>query len=851
VGGNAHDDEAMRAVWYSWRGSRRRTWRSALTVMLLCALLGSVALAALAGARRTESAYGRYLKSINSSDVFVNIPSPDLSLNTRVSKLPGITSSAAWLGFNANPVVHGHVDYSFVTNGFEGTKGGEFFTQDTMTVVAGHLPALDAADAIVLTPKLARLFGVGVGGRVTYQLINTLAQSPSNLEPVAGELTFTVAAIAELPPDLVDQFDQVQSAVIPPAATLRALRLPGALQFSWVGARLRGGSAEIPAFQKEVQHLAVEVGNGYGFSLRRLDTVHAQVQEAIRPQAVALGVFGGFALLALLVLVGQALAQMFDRIGADAETLRALGLSRLEISVVCGLGGALAVFVGLVVAIVGAVALSDLAPVGPVRAIDPARGFQFDATVLAGGSAVLLVVLSALMVVLAWRAVRPVAAVAADSPSVVVEAATASGLPPTVALGAGYALGAAPGRGRSAARVGVIGSVVAVASVVMAAVFAASLNGLVTHPEEYGWNWQTLVQDQGGYGSFLPFNVSPATIGNGEGPVDGLMARQAGVAGWSTFGFTQIEVDGRSVPVLGLATHGRTAVEPPTVSGHALTDTAPGSILRDRGPNEIELGQSTMRQLGTRVGATVSVAASPGDAVRRLRVVGAVTLPSIGVELSDHVSLGRGAMVPETTLLSIEHLSELATAPAEAFSALPSTIAIQYDDGASPTAVVNAILRLNPGGVPGSDYQVSRVLGAEIVNASQMGGQPVALSIVLAVAVLISLSATVVVATRRRRRELAVLRSLGLTGGQMRTIIVTQTTSLLVVALLFGVPLGIAGGHWAWASFAGSLGVVPVIAVPALALLIGAAALLVAGPFAALPAMLAARAPTTLALRAE
>ena len=36
-----------------------------------------------------------------------------------------------------------------------------------MTVVAGGLPRLDSTDENALTPGLARLFGVGVGGWVT------------------------------------------------------------------------------------------------------------------------------------------------------------------------------------------------------------------------------------------------------------------------------------------------------------------------------------------------------------------------------------------------------------------------------------------------------------------------------------------------------------------------------------------------------------------------------------------------------------------------------------------------------------------------------------------------------------
>ncbi len=205
----------MAAALYWWRASRRQTWRSVLVVVVLCGILGAAALGALAGARRTESAYGRYLTSINASDVMVNIPSPDTSLIAKVEGLPGIRASAAWLGLNANPVVHGRVDLDFQTDNMAGGLHGEFVTQDVVTVVKGRLPRGD--DEVALTARLADLFGVGVGGTVRYQYLDSLAIA----DVVTGYSTYRVVGIVELPPVLVDQFDQVQGAILPQAATAR------------------------------------------------------------------------------------------------------------------------------------------------------------------------------------------------------------------------------------------------------------------------------------------------------------------------------------------------------------------------------------------------------------------------------------------------------------------------------------------------------------------------------------------------------------------------------------------------------------------------------------------------------
>jgi FtsX-like permease family len=817
----------MGAALYSWRATRRLNWRSSLTVVLVCGILGAIALGALAGARRTETAYGRYLKSINASDVMVNIPLPNTSLIAKVSALPGIRSSAAWLGLAANPVVHGRVDDAFTIGGLAGSLNGEYFTQDTMTVLDGRLPRLDATKEIALTPGVARLLGVGVGGDVTYQFENATPITPV----VTGYATYRVVGIVGQPPALTDQFDQVNGAVLPPAATAAALAHHSDLvQFSWVGLRLTHGSAGIPQLQSRLARLAMQLGGaGAAFDIRQLDTVHQQVQEAIRPQAVALALLGGLAALALLVLVGQGLAQLLDRSAVHLDALRALGFTRAERAAAAGLEGMFSVLAGMALAIAGAVALSPLAPVGPVRQYDPARGFQFDVTVLLGGGLVLLVVLLSVLAGLAWRSVSPTHAASERSTSKVADAAAAAGIPVVAAFGIRYATEAPRERRRSTARVNLVGSIAAVTAVVTAVVFGASLNGLVTHPDRYGWNWDVLIQSRGGYGNFRGLNL------------DKLMAAQPGVRGWSAFAFTQVPIDGQSIPVLGLdAPDG--SVEPPTLVGHP-----------PYGPDQIELGETSMRQLGKQIGDTVQV--GRGANSRRMAIVGTVTLPSLGLQLTDHVSLGRGAVLPESALRAIENLNRNHGPIDESFSALSSTLAIDLDPGARAGPVVHRILAAiatGPYSQPGGTYQVDRVLGAAVANATQMGSQPLTLAVALAAAMLISLGATVLSGVRQRRRELAVLKVLGLTHGQVRAIVAWQTSAILLVAVALGLPLGLVAGRWTWANFAGSIGVLPITVVPVAAIVLGALALLIGGnALATAPAAIASRTPTPVALRAE
>ena len=396
-----------------------------------------------------------------------------------------------------------------------------------------------------------------------------------------------------------------------------------------------------------------------------------------------------------------------------------------------------------------------------------------------------------------------------------------------VVLGTRFAVEPPPGGRKSAVRTNLAGAIVAVLAVVAASVFGASLDGLVTHPDRYGWNWDVLIQNQAGYGTFLT-SANPALFHGGDGDLDRLVDARHGVSGWSTFGFTQLVIDGQTVPVLGLATH-RGSVEPPTVSGRPLDATEPYHL--GTGPekisDQIELGATTLRQLGKHVGDTVTV--GTGRTTRHLTIVGIVTFPSIGVGLTDHVSLGTGAMLSEATLLSLEGLHSLDTSTNESISALPSTVAIDLAPGIRPKSVVRPIVDADPGAPPGGDYQLPRVLGAAIVDANQMSGQPLVLAVALGVAAVISLSAAVAASARRRRRELAVLQTLGLTRRQLRSIITWQTLTVLLVAVVVGLPLGVVAGRLAWVGFAASLGVVPVTVVPLIPLGAGLVALVVVG----------------------
>src|SRR5215469_1814538 len=636
----------MRGALYWWRASARRSWRSALAVALVGGLLGAVALAGVAGARRTSSAYGRYLTSINASDVLVSTPGrlPGVSaarLIALISRLPGVTSSGAFLGMNSEPIFHGRIDDAYLSNGLDGSfgdqrAGGEFFRQDRMTVLAGRLPSPGSTSEIVLTPGIARKFGAGVGGKISYAFLRTdAAGRPTGKRFIR---TYRVAAIADDPPVLVDDSDQTEGGVLPPGATRELLPVYG---YAGVGLRLAQGPAGIPALQDHLAALAHRLEQQarrsrgklppLAFDINRIDVIRGQVQQAIRPEAIALTIFGAFAALAMIVLVGQCFAQVLSMSARDIPVARALGATRTQTALAVSLPGVIAVIVGTGLAVAGAVALSPLAPVGPVRRFDPVRGVQADGLVLGAGAALLAVILLGLLAIMAARAAGRSAGPAAGRRSALAAAAAAARLPVSAIVGTRSALEPGSGAQPIPVRSALLGSVAAVTAVVSAVVFGTSLDGLVSHPVRYGWTWDVLIQAEGGYGSFAP------------GSIGGLLRGQPSVAGWSEFAFSQLPVAGKVIPVLGLQRR-RGTVEPPVITGRPIA-----------GDRQIALGAVTLRQLGKKIGDVVTVGA--GSSARAFTITGTVTLPSFGLQGADHVSLGRGAMLSEAALLAASRVS--------------------------------------------------------------------------------------------------------------------------------------------------------------------------------------------------
>jgi ABC-type antimicrobial peptide transport system permease subunit len=140
----------------------------------------------------------------------------------------------------------------------------------------------------------------------------------------------------------------------------------------------------------------------------------------------------------------------------------------------------------------------------------------------------------------------------------------------------------------------------------------------------------------------------------------------------------------------------------------------------------------------------------------------------------------------------------------------------------------------------------------ELEDLADVQDLPSALAAILGVLAFATLAHTLLTSIRRRRRDLAVLKTIGFTRRQVALAVVWHASTLAVIALVIGLPVGLLAGRRVWDAFAEGLGAVPEATFPTIVVLLAVpAALLLANAIASVPAVLAGRTRAAVALRTE
>ena len=798
----------MTAVWLHLRARARWRWRAWLGLALLVGLASGGSIAAAAGARRTDSAYPRLIESHDGYDVMLGGTADDRDMAAETKEILSLPQVAAgttlrFASANArlpNGKIVGFPDFIAVVD----ASGKDGITLSMWKVLAGRLPDPSRPDEAIAPFNTVDKLGLKLGDVVRVYIGDPFADpahapaadvrivgigiQPGGM-PVVGTVTFAGLS-------LTPAFAQKHHAEIPPLTDGPSVRLKRHSDLTSFLAGLAKIDPVIDISTKLPEHLS-------------------GVKRTLRFEVLALWALSALLGLAGLAIVGQTLARELYLSAEDSEMLRALGMNRRAL-----VGSSIMIATGISAggaAIAAAVAYggSWLTPIGLARVAEPDPGFAFDAVAYGIGAAATIGGVLLATIVPAWRATgRARLESAAPHPGVAVSVAGA--LPVPAATGVRMAL--RPGRHGDTVpvRSAILGTLIGSGALVAAVVFGSSLRHLIVTPRLSGYQWDTtIVVDQGSEALYHRLDLDPD------------------VEAWTRGGIWGVELPGapRGKQIQSLNYEADRPIRPGIVDGRA-----------PRSADEIALGLTSMRLAHAHVGGTIPVTFpanpdAPNSRAQRveMHVVGSVVIPPF---FFGFASPGEGAALTFDSLVKYGGVNPSG-------DGIPALVrlkrGVDLDGWLAKTKKV----------VPGLFVVNKREPGAELLSLGRVSGLPMALAGILAVLAAGALIHALLTSIRRRRRELAILKTLGFVGSQVRTAIRWQSITMTAVAVVVAVPIGIAAGRWLWLLFAQDIGVIPEALVPAIAFGVAPLALVLAVTIGALPARAAARTKPALVLRTE
>ncbi len=796
---------------------------------MLIGIAGGAAIAVAAAARRTDTAYQRFLAASSPSDATItesrDFLTKDLDLD-QVAALPEVERSGRanflfFLGHTADGRRLSQVDFQPLAM----TRGPLGTTLDRWKVLEGRRFDPDRVDEVMLDYESARTLHLGVGDEMTLkfirrptfdrQIVSFLAGLPAR---VAG--TGTAGAIDQLPfPDEPEVTFHIVGIVTDPVTFPPIpgqlepfLRLTPAFTERY-GADLTGNKVlfvdladvtDLETFRSDV----ARIGGGASvfFGLTQADH-EANVNRTLHLAAVVLWLLAGLIALAALLVSIQALSRQAFFESTDHPVLRALGMTRGERFATGLVRTTVIALLATVIAVVVAIALSPLWPIGLARVAEPSPGLEVNVAVIGIGTVAVFLGILLVGAVTTWRWTRPSTRRHhlghATRPPLVTRLLGGNLRPLPVVLGTRQALDGGRGRTAVPVRTTVMAAALAVATLTTALTFGSSLGHLLDTPRLYGWSWDAQIGGRG----FPDF---------GAAMTQGLDANPD-VEGYASGTIAEIAVNGVRAEAFAVESAGK-GVAPALLAGRA-----------PKNAEEIVLGTQTLRAADARIGDEVRVLV--GNESRRFRVVGRAVFPDVG----DIGQLGRGAYV---TFDAVDGVG----GPAPR-----NVVLVKFKPGTDHAAGVASLTRaIAP--IP----VTSAALPRDLASFGRVDGLPIAVAAILGVMAGAVLVYTLLTAIRRRRRDLAVLKALGFLRRDVARTVTVQAVTLSVLALVIGLPIGVLLGRFVWRRFVDWQGIpsVPMVSAPALGL-IALAVLVVATVIAVVPAQVAARTSPADALRAE
>ena len=799
------------------RSSFRQRWRSWVLLSLLIALASGLVLTAAVAARGTATAFPRY-ETAHGYDSFMYAVKP----LPKIATLPEVASSTqVQLPTGGNPTCS--CSHPINNDDFSVFEVPPKNLPHMVKLVAGRMPDQSDPDQVLASVDLQQDNGVRVGTviRVPFAALSqrSAVLNNANLTPSGPTVALRVVGIEiseiEFPISAAPSDDLYTT-----QAFAREVNPKTVVLYSYF-VRLHHGAADLPQFETQAKAIS-------GLAVTDLDNEANAIALSIRPQSVGWWILAGLSGLVGIIVVAQALNRQTTAEADTYATLSALGVSGRQLTLYSMARTLLLAVVGTIAGVVLAVALSPLTVVGEVRLADPSTGFTFDTPVLLLGG------LTAALVVLAlglWPAVRaartrdPDRPARVERPSRIATFLSSAGAPPSVLIGVRHAL--ERGRGRNAVPVGsaLLGSILAVTALCATTVFGASLTHLTSTPTQYGQAYdEQFAVNQTGY------STQNIEMLDRIEHTRGISTITAGIA-------SSADIDGQ---VVG-------AIAGESLRGPLLATTIGGRLPSDG--REVALGATTLRQLGAHIGSLVHVAGFGRGSKKQpapFRVVGTVVLSSTAAS----GGLGTGAAFDLGGLLS--DAGQCAPGPKSRACLIKTVIGaggafeVRVVPGPQGRAAEAELAREYPSAVSFPAPPTNLVNFGQAVNFPLLFG---AILILFGAATLLHV---LVLGVVRRRRELGLLKALGFVRRQVALAVSWQTTTVALVGIVIGAPVGIAVGRSVWQAFANNLGILPAPVVLGWAIAtVALGTVAVANLLAIGPALIAARSHPANLLKAE
>jgi ABC-type lipoprotein release transport system permease subunit len=745
---------------------------------LLVAFGGAITIASIAGARRADSAFSRFLDQASSPvDVSLAGETEDLSvfdgapaLAYDMTALPGVegVTPVSWMGVAAEANGITLPAFAIATLGGVGAR-----PPLGAVAVRGALPDPSRPDQIAINEIAADVVGVDVGDQVT---LNSYASDQGNAmvsgvpAPFRGpRVTARVAAVIRTAEDVSDNSEPI-------------VYLTKAFHDDYGdGIAKCDCSFWVRTAPEDVAAVSASLPTVFGdypLVVEQVDSVlSARVADAVGLEVGALRLAAAIGALAAALVVGQAL---FRHIAGEQDvtmTLIALGARRRDVVRAWAVHLLPVSIAGCIGAALAATAMSPLFPRGLARRAVVHPGVHFDALAIVGGALVMMLVTVALSIAAAHVVVAR--AFGSRSSPRWRSRALVLRTRPTVALGASFAVDPAHDRARLPAASAVAGLALAVGGALAVALVDVSAHDVLRTPHAFAADWDLEM-------STYPDDPEALIASTAAEPIEAFaLARR---------------VTGN----VFLAS-----------AANATGVVSPGSL----DPIVGSMGPIVERGLP---------AASADDVV-----LGPAIADDLGVGIGDRVTVNSGGQGEQAFVVSgIGRLDDGDETDQEFFVTPEGLARLQSID---EQGIDGGYVRL--GSADAGVRQRLAALGwvptvppSRVANLSEIGSVPRLLAVALAVLGLGGVTHSLLVAGRRRRHDLAVATSLGFTRRQLASTVRWQGVLTACAAIVVGLPLGALLGRLIWKHVAYGVGAVDLVSIPwSMVLAVPAATLLIVG----------------------